>query len=258
MNSNTASKLFLKYSNAMAYVDVELPNGDRSIGSAFHIGEGVFVTARHVLEGNKVAEIKITEPVAISTQEMIPDLPLERIEELNKTYTKKLGFIPSWKHWINPLLIEKGPFYPKDPRLDLAVFKVANIHPAAGVIILGRHWDDWIYRYPWVLSEAIIMGYPPIPLTNEPYLIAAKAEIHTYIYLRNSPSIHFILSATPRGGFSGGAALHEGDFALGVITSGLVENNAPPETGFLAVLSVESIHKLLEETNLMPECQNAA
>jgi hypothetical protein len=36
-------------------------NGDQGIGSAFHVGEGVFVTARHVVEGMTIRELGITE-----------------------------------------------------------------------------------------------------------------------------------------------------------------------------------------------------
>ena len=66
MDSSTARRLYADRAHALAYVDVEKPNGDRNIGSAFHVGEGVFVTARHIVEGNKIVEVKITEPVALN------------------------------------------------------------------------------------------------------------------------------------------------------------------------------------------------
>jgi S1-C subfamily serine protease len=57
----TARTLFERYAPAVAYVGVELPNGDHSMGSAFHVGEGVFITARHVVEdGNKIVEVVTT------------------------------------------------------------------------------------------------------------------------------------------------------------------------------------------------------
>ena len=48
MDTQTARRLIQKYSNAIAYIDVEKKDGTRGIGSCFHVGEGVFVTARHV------------------------------------------------------------------------------------------------------------------------------------------------------------------------------------------------------------------
>lgn len=66
MDSLKARKFFAEYANAISYIDVETKNGDRAIGSAFHIGEGVFVTARHLVENCQIIEIKITEPVGIT------------------------------------------------------------------------------------------------------------------------------------------------------------------------------------------------
>jgi hypothetical protein len=56
VDSGAARQIFTDYATAMAYIEVELPNGDVSMGSAFHVGDGVFVTARHVVEGNRIAE----------------------------------------------------------------------------------------------------------------------------------------------------------------------------------------------------------
>jgi hypothetical protein len=41
MDSSIARRLYGQHAHALAYVDVEKPNGERNIGSAFHIGEGV-------------------------------------------------------------------------------------------------------------------------------------------------------------------------------------------------------------------------
>jgi hypothetical protein len=92
-------------------------------------------------------------------------------------------------------------------------------------------------------------------MVNEPVLIPARAEIHAYIVPRHAPKIHFVLSATPRGGFSGGVAIHESGAALGVITSSLVHNGNIEEFGFFTVLSIEGIIQCLEEFDLFPEFQ---
>jgi S1-C subfamily serine protease len=41
----------------MAYVAVRGKDGQEGIGSAFHVGDGVFVTARHVVEEKAIREI---------------------------------------------------------------------------------------------------------------------------------------------------------------------------------------------------------
>jgi hypothetical protein len=67
--------------------------------------------------------------------------------------------------------------------------------------------------------------------------------------------LHFILSATPRGGFSGGLAFSECGFALGVIIQSLTQNNAAAELGFFAATSIEAIYVCLQESGLLPACQ---
>jgi hypothetical protein len=53
----------------MAYIAVEHPDGTSGIGSAFHVGEGVFVTARHVVDGLRIREIATTERSYIDAED---------------------------------------------------------------------------------------------------------------------------------------------------------------------------------------------
>lgn len=260
MDSREARKLYAEHAHAIAYVDVETERGDRSIGSAFHIGEGVFVTARHVVENCRIIEVKMTEPVPVSSREYFRDiLKVDVTDEYIKEYDEKLGEVmghpPLFKHFVKPLEIVAGPFFAAEPGFDVAVFRVREIHDAAGIVKLGVHWDDWVYRGLWHLSDAIVLGYPPVPMVNHPVLVSARAEIHTFVVPRHAPAVHFILSATPRGGFSGGVAIHEGGDALGVITSSFNMNHEPEQLGFFAVLSVEAIYKCLQHNNMYPKVQ---
>lgn len=246
----------------MAYIDILRPDGTRGIGSSFHVGGGVFVTARHVVEGNEVLEVKITEPIGVDTRDFLsihgskpPDENI--VKRQDEALERITGAKPLYKHFLPSLVINEGPYFSTKNSLDVAVFKVLEIHDNTPAIPLGFHWDDWIYRAPWQLTDAIVLGYPPIPMVNEPVLIPARAEIHTYIYPRHAPKIHFVLSATPRGGFSGGAAIHESGDVLGVITSSLVANDKSEELGFFTVLSIEGIVQCLEEFSLFPEFQRA-
>lgn len=65
MDSTRARQLFERFAGAMAYVAIEGPDGSHGIGSVFHIGEGTFVTARRVVEGLKIREIRTTETTEI-------------------------------------------------------------------------------------------------------------------------------------------------------------------------------------------------
>jgi hypothetical protein len=105
------------------------------------------------------------------------------------------------------------------------------------------------------LSEALVFGYPPIPLTREAHLLAARAEVNAIITAYPNTKVQFVVSATPRGGFSGGLAFSEYDFALGVISASLTKNDEAAELGFMAVISVEAIYECLAENKLLPEVQ---
>ena len=50
MDRQRIRQLYEQLAAGIAYVAVETPTGDQSIGTAFHVGEGIFVTAAHVLE----------------------------------------------------------------------------------------------------------------------------------------------------------------------------------------------------------------
>lgn len=153
------------------------------------------------------------------------------------------------------LRIKMGPFFHKEASVDVAVFQVDGIDPRTPFVELGGHLDDWLGEGDFVLTEAIVLGYPPIPQTNDPHLVVARSEINAVVDVRHAPHLHFILSATPRGGFSGGLAVLDGGVALGVITSSLVANSAAAELGFFAVLTVEPIYVCLAEHKLLPDCQ---
>lgn len=258
MDSRTARILYSRHAAAMAYIDVRKPNGTRGIGSAFHVGNNVFVTARHVVENNEIIEIKITEPIGIDPEEYFRDvLKLDNAQERAQQHTKAWGLErPTlMKHWLEPLRIIEGPKYHDHPDVDVAAFRVERTHANVGTVKLGIHFDDWIYRGIWQMSDAIVLGYPPIPLTNAPMLVAARGEINAFVVPRHAPFVHFILSAMPRGGFSGGVAIHEDGDALGVITSSFLDGDLPEQIGFFAVLSIEAIIHCLAINDLYPDFQ---
>jgi hypothetical protein len=251
MDSGKAQELFLRHASSMAYIAVKNPDGDENIGSAFHVGEGVFVTARHVVEGLEIVDVKPTHPLRRPVQEAIP----EYTDEAIKDFTDTTGQAPTWPVFQSSLRIIKGPFFHSEANIDVAVFATDGLHPETPHVTLGTHLDDWIVRTNFVLSEVLVLGYPPIPLTREPHLVAARAEVNAVVTIAPSSKSHFIVSATPRGGFSGGLALSEYGFALGVISSSLTSDEKAAELGFMAVISVEPIYECLALHKLLPECQ---
>ncbi|MZR30233.1 trypsin-like peptidase domain-containing protein [Sneathiella litorea] len=251
MDTLERQTLLQKYAPAMAYIAVKDDAGNCGIGSAFHVGEGVFVTARHVVENYFIEEVVLSEHLRVPIQEVVPEYPQEAIDEL----AELIGSPPTWPLLHESLSLTDGPYFHNDEKADIAVFRVGKIHPNRPFVPLGSHLDDWIIRNEWRLSEALILGYPPIPFTTAPELISARAEINTVTWTRAQSHATFILSAIPRGGFSGGLAIHEFDFALGVITQSLIQGGQPAELGFLSVLSVEPIYECLAQNKLLPDCQ---
>lgn len=231
----------------MAYVAVEKTDGTQNIGSAFHVGEGVFVTARHVVEGLRIREIATTERSYIDAKDSEETLVSIAVPDGTQ---RRVHLVTSSK-----LEIQSGPYFHPDETVDVAVFRVQGYDSRLPWVPLGSHLDDWLGESDFVLAEAIVLGYPPIPFTMRPHLVAARAEINAQVDLRGTRHVHFVVSATPRGGFSGGLAVVEYGFALGVITTSLVMNNKEPESGFFTVLTVEPILNCLAEHKLLPDCQ---
>jgi hypothetical protein len=65
--------------------------------------------------------------------------------------------------------------------------------------------------------------------------------------VHHSPILHFIASATARGGFSGGVALDSSGLALALVTESLGHGDRPLETGYMSLLSIEPAVDLAAE-----------
>lgn len=239
MDTTKARKLFEEYAPAMAYVCVRNPDGTEGIGSAFHVGDGVFVTARHVVDQKEILEVATTE------NQFVPAKPEKQSPEAGLRFVTPQSFAGTRK-------LIAGPFFHPDDKVDVAVFVTEKSDQP--VVHLGSHLDDWLGTQ-LVLTSAVVMGYPPVPMSTGPVLIAARAEINAIIDPYHAPHPRFILSAMSRGGFSGGLALSELNFALGVITESLGRNAEPVELGFLSVLSIEPIYACLSAHKVLPEIQ---
>ena len=221
------SYLYETYKRAVVRVTVRTKAGDLNTGTAFHIGDGWLSTAAHVVLGGELEEV----------------MP-ERTD-------KRLRVERTIAH--------------SDPSVDLALMKTdfdlshymekTTIHnPPDGYVKtdhfqIGGHLDDWIGDE-FVLSKVLLMGYPPVPFSREPILLAAEGEVNAVVDKYNGPHPHFIVSCMGRGGFSGGPVLSEYGFLLGVLTESLVMNNQPEELGYMAAISVEPLLTMLHENKI--------
>ena len=242
----SARELYERYRAAIAYIVVRDKSGSEGIGSAFHVGDGVFVTARHVVEGKTIGEIRTFARTYIRLEG----------EAAEKSLTSVVLGEEKFKvHYVEAtdLVIERGPFYHPDAEIDVAVFKVREIDPYTPSIPLGDHLDDWLGQDDFVLTEIVVLGFPPLPFAHGPHLMAARGEVNALVDLRHAKHVHFIVSTMPRGGFSGGVVLTQGGEALGVVTQSLVVDNQPEQLGYMAVLTVEPIYNCLAVNRLMPQ-----
>lgn len=221
--------LYETYKVSLVRITIELPTKELSTGTGFHIGDGWIVTAAHVVNSGK-----ITEVVAEHHQEHLD---------------------------VNTII------YPKDKSIDLALLKtnfdlsfylekthIANPHTdflKTDHIPIGGHLDDWIGDE-FILSKVLLMGYPPIPFSKHPVLVASEGEINAILDKYTGDPVHFVISCLPRGGFSGGPVLSEYGFLLGVMTESLHIENGRPSMGFASVISVEPLLSLLSDNGIFP------
>lgn len=247
MNTGEARALFIQYVSAVAYVAVERPDGSQRIGTATHVGDGVYVTARHVIEGNRIIEIVSTErtfvrlPEGADTQEFIND------------GTRQW---PAHSVYNDHMTVARGPYFHPSEKVDLAAFVVDGADPLTPWVPLGSHLDDWIGGTDLVLTEVVVMGYPPIPMTRRPYLVATRAEINAQVDYYDTPHVHWIVSTPARGGFSGSMVIDERGIGLGVVNRSVVADGGPEELGFMSATSVEPVFVLLAEAKILPPCQS--
>ena len=236
VSGNLLRRVYDSYAAGVAYISILNKKGDEGIGSCFHIGDGVFITAKHVVEGCTIKEIGTT-------------VALRRFYETEDTKNTggTLVDIP-----FSPKITSnyKGPFFHPDDKIDVAALIVQDID--APILPLGDHLDDWLGDE-YVLSEVVIMGYPPIPFSITPLLITSKCEVNAIVDKYTGGHPHFILSSMARGGFSGGPAITDEGIVLGVITESLIHDHEPVELGYLSVLSVEGIYGCISHHRIVPK-----
>jgi hypothetical protein len=215
MNRDTAQAIFDTYAPAMAYVEVRRPHGNIGVATAFHVRDGIFVTARHVVENCEILRLATT--VDYSTN------ALTNLQEAGAA------------------TIKAGPFFHPDPAIDLAILETAEfIAPDVPIGHLNPR------RVP-VLTPVLLMGYPPIPLAPKPTLVALTAEVSAVIDSYDGTGPHLILTSMARGGLSGGLVVGLGTDdeergALGIITRSFVRNGQPEELGYLAALPIDVVY----------------
>ena len=53
-------QLFDRFASGVAYITVTNKDGDENIGTCFHIGDNVYITARHIVEDSEITKVSTT------------------------------------------------------------------------------------------------------------------------------------------------------------------------------------------------------
>jgi hypothetical protein len=77
---------YVRAAGAVAFVAIIDAKGDEGIGSAFHIGNGIFVTARHVIDGVAIKETATTKSPHLTEEAGGKAAPPRRLEIVDGPY----------------------------------------------------------------------------------------------------------------------------------------------------------------------------
>ena len=226
-------------SSAVFFVEVTKPDGSLDIGSAFHIGNGYCVTARHVLEGNTVRTVG-------------------RRDTSLKTHFTTTGTTHTTTHCDFTHRAIEGVFHHADDKVDVSIFRLggtiqiglgysaARLQPA---IPLDRHADQ-LTEGEFLLKEVVVLGYPKIPWADV-HLVVFRGDVSAIIESHQDHQRHFVVSGMARGGFSGGPIIaSETNTVLGIVTDSLVHNDQVTELGFLNAVSIQAARDIITASNL--------
>lgn len=114
----------------MAYIAVDHLDGIHRIGSTFHVGEGVLVAARHVVEGLRILEVATTERTYIDA---------DATEDTRVAIAGPDGAQrPVHLVAAATLEIESSPYFHADESVDVAIVRVREYDPR---LPLGTIWQ---------------------------------------------------------------------------------------------------------------------
>lgn len=220
-------KLFETYAGSVAYVCVETLSNEQAMGTCFHIGSNVFITARHVVEGNRILKIA-------NTAAGIRHQP---------------GGMYVANYLVRAATAISEPFYHSDDRFDVAALKIEGI--TCPVIPLAPIMADK-FGNDLIMAPTVIMGFPRVFGSIGPVLVCAKGEVNAHIENYLNKQRMYIISCLARGGFSGGPVLLPPHDCIGVITDSLFQDKLPEELGYMAVTGCLPIYELLDKHKIMP------
>ena len=108
----------------------------------------------------------------------------------------------------------------KKKELDIALITINNTSMKAKPFNIQPNFD--------LLDEVVLFGYPPIPITDDAYLVVNRGEISSIPTLQNGIDA-MIVSAILRGGHSGGPIVNNKGQVIGIVSENLFKQLSPKE-----------------------------
>lgn len=108
------------------------------------------------------------------------------------------------------------------PELDLAIINLRSEVNGLEPFKICDSYD--------LLDEVTIIGYPPVPRSNDAYLVVNKGEVSSRVQLYQPEIQVMIVSSLLRGGNSGGPVLNNRGEVIGIVSENLF-NQFSPENG---------------------------
>lgn len=223
-NSNVIKTAYQQYKYCMIKIVTQSKDGTTGIGSGFHIGDGYIVTAKHVIEKNEFEMYGEYKNRKINYS----DILLHEHDYIDLAIIKTDFNLNEYLESIN---LNKLPSY--TDRIPL------------NMMLSDSNVNDSI-----ILNKVLLMGYPPIPLSGDAFLVATEGEINAIVDPYLLKGKHFIISNIPRGGFSGGPVILEYGYVLGILVSAFAVEGKDYETGYAAALSADPIKEILLRNNI--------
>lgn len=100
-----------------------------------------------------------------------------------------------------------------------------------------------------VLEQVVVFGYPPVPQSDDAYLLAHSGEVSAVVLVRGFQVI--VVSCLIRGGHSGGPVLNRRGQVVGLVSGNLASGRDPEDGDLNSALGVAAVVPIVTLTDLI-------